>query len=439
MKTVLPALFLISLLAGPIAAHAMAQPIFGMQAASISAGLTRFSGFNAGSLSPGSTITNFEAPVPISGTVSNLQVSVGTAPGAGTSHTFSLIVNGVADSNFTCTIADTNTTCSDTTHSVAVSAGDRLAWRDVTTAGTVTADVNLLAKFEGSTDGEALISGTMSTTMNANSTAYMPIFGSGSTTTPDHASTTMPTSGTMDNMYIELSGAPTAGKSYAFTLYKNGAATSITCTISDTNENCTDLSATTGHTASFGAGDSIYLQEVPTGTPTARTAKWGFRFRPTTNGESPTFLRLISFSNVTRWEILQGGGVRNLTEEPTQSIAPLAFALKNLYFANIYAGPDVSESRTITFRNGGVSTSLSTTVNSSTLYALDADSANVSAGDLIAYQMDVNGTPPTSNTLYYAGATVYVAPSAPPASTNSFYRFYMMSKLLLQSGKLILN
>lgn len=59
------------------------------------------------------------------------------------------------------------------------------------------------------------------------------------------------------------SGAPTAGKSYIFTLYKNEAATGITCTIADANITCAD----NVDTVSVVAGDRLTFNMTNAGAP----------------------------------------------------------------------------------------------------------------------------------------------------------------------------
>ena len=73
------------------------------------------------------------------GTLSKLIVDLDTAPGAGTSRTFTVRINEV-DSALAVTISDTNTLSSEDIDTVAVAAGDRIElWH--TSAGAVAASV----------------------------------------------------------------------------------------------------------------------------------------------------------------------------------------------------------------------------------------------------------------------------------------------------------
>lgn len=104
------------------------------------AGTTVLGGSAAGqTLTPGTPFYFFPAgsvlftasnvasePVPTAGHASHLFVSMTSAPGSGETYTFTLIHNGVA-SSLAATVSGTATSASDTTDSVALSAGDMIA------------------------------------------------------------------------------------------------------------------------------------------------------------------------------------------------------------------------------------------------------------------------------------------------------------------------
>jgi hypothetical protein len=76
---------------------------------------------------------------PQNGKVSNIQAAMSPAPGSGNSVVFTLRVNGVSESP-TCTISNSATTCSDTTDTFLILAGQRVDWQIVpsTALGTTT-------------------------------------------------------------------------------------------------------------------------------------------------------------------------------------------------------------------------------------------------------------------------------------------------------------
>jgi hypothetical protein len=71
--------------------------------------------------------------LPIAGSISSFYVRLSGNPNAGRSYSFVVRING-ADTALACTIADAATSCSDTTHSVAVTAGSLIAIHAVGTA-----------------------------------------------------------------------------------------------------------------------------------------------------------------------------------------------------------------------------------------------------------------------------------------------------------------
>ena len=68
--------------------------------------------------------------------------------------------------------------------------------------------------------------------------------------------------GTLKNMYANSSGAPGAGQSFAYTLFKNGVAQTLTCTISDPDTAAND----TTNTVTVASGDKITIRCVTSAT-----------------------------------------------------------------------------------------------------------------------------------------------------------------------------
>jgi len=84
--------------------------------------------------------------IPISGDVSKLYVTVGAAPGAGNSYSFTMRKNG-ADTSLGCVVANAATTCADTTNSVAFEAGELISLKATPDAFFSTHTVRWTAKF----------------------------------------------------------------------------------------------------------------------------------------------------------------------------------------------------------------------------------------------------------------------------------------------------
>lgn len=77
--------------------------------------------------------SNRSVPAAFGGTLKNLQIVLATAPGTGNTATFTAYVNG-SSTGLTCQVANSATTCADTTDSATFTAGQSLAVQEVTSA-----------------------------------------------------------------------------------------------------------------------------------------------------------------------------------------------------------------------------------------------------------------------------------------------------------------
>ena len=80
--------------------------------------------------------------------------------------------------------------------------------------------------------------------------------------------------GTLANLKIFLSVNPGGGKSWTITVRKNGASTTVTCTVSNPNTTCSDST----HTTAFAAGDLLDVLIVGSGTPVTARMTWVANF-----------------------------------------------------------------------------------------------------------------------------------------------------------------
>jgi hypothetical protein len=114
-------------------------------------------------------------------------------------------------------------------------------------------------------------------------TAYYDLLGGalGSSGTASANYAICPCDGTFGNFHIRLSAAPGSGKSYTFTVRKNGSDTAMVVTIAD--------SATEGTysgTISVAEFDYFNLKVVASGSPAAATWWYDFEFTSDNEGES---------------------------------------------------------------------------------------------------------------------------------------------------------
>ena len=92
---------------------------------------------------------------------------------------------------------------------------------------------------------------------------YGPLIDQDPAGTEAVAQQVFPVGGSLSNLNVRLTGSPSAGDSYVFTLRVNGAGTEQTCTVAGTATSCTDG---TGNLA-VPAGGLVSIQVTETGTP----------------------------------------------------------------------------------------------------------------------------------------------------------------------------
>jgi hypothetical protein len=94
------------------------------------------------------------------------------------------------------------------------------------------------------------------------------------TTSAGEAASPIPAAGTVAGFRARLSAVP-AGP-VVFTLYVNGAATGVTCTVASPATTCTDAT----HTAAVGVGDTVAVS-ITNGSGLLRHVRWSARLDTT--------------------------------------------------------------------------------------------------------------------------------------------------------------
>jgi hypothetical protein len=219
------------------------------------------------------TESNVSSVVPTGGTFKNLHILASAAPGAGTDRAFTLMVNGAA-SALTCALGASGTTASDTTNTVAVSAGDVVSLRSSVTGTPTAANVAWACSFDPTTDGESFLLYGDADTISSTSTEYEQPLGRGNNAwgTTEANGNIILAATTIKALYALLSGSPGgSGKSYTFTLRKNAADTTATVAIANTST----ANNTTGLSVAVADDDKVALKAEPGGIPTVRSARVG--------------------------------------------------------------------------------------------------------------------------------------------------------------------
>ena len=120
-----------------------------------------------------------------------------------------------------------------------------------------------------------VIGGKGNDTPSESDTEYTPLTGTSWETNEAIQKIIFQVAGTLKNFKVKMGGDPGAGKSYVFTIRKNGVSTDIVVTIADTATEGEDST----HTVSVAKGDELGIMCVPSGTPTIRFVFWGIEFK----------------------------------------------------------------------------------------------------------------------------------------------------------------
>jgi hypothetical protein len=315
----------------------------------------------------GATEANEQTIWPCAGTFANLIVNLDGAPGTGGSGkgwTFTLRKNGV-DTALTVTIMETATTARDITNSVTVAAGDLMSLIGVPISSPASpGSQGMLTNLEFSSTNTGESGYGMSTSnLSASATVWNGVFAqwTWATTSGVEKQNVVAAAGVIDKLYVRLTGSPGGvGKTYTFNLYKNsvkqdGTGGTVDTTVAITN------AATSGNATfslSLSPGDTIYLECVPTGTPTLRAAGASVKFTATTDGQSQMCgwhsANLNTVNTAYTLPQSYGGAGNWSTSEVTVKGAVTSFTLSGLRVV-LTGDPGAGKTYTISMRRNAAS------------------------------------------------------------------------------------
>lgn len=348
--------------------------------------------------------------VPHALTLSKLYMRVNVAPGSGKSWTYTIYKNG-SPTALTVTISDTALTGVDNGNSVSFAAGDRISLEQVPSGTPASSGMVTWTIQQEATDLQACLFGRADNLSNSANRFSLPTY-----TTWDAAANgaPMPTAGVFKNLYIALGAAPGAGKSYTFELYKNGVATGVQVVIADAATSGSD----TGNTASFSAGDTVYIQCTPAGTPTATTATGAISFDPTVDGQSIWLSRLNAPSNsATGYNGPLGPGMGGWSAtESTRNLLIEDCTVKNLYIA-LTSAPGAGTSIAFNLRKNSGSAGLSVTIADTNTSGDNAADVPYAQSDTISLESVPTSTPTTS--VLVTGIMLFIGDFNQPASDTA--------------------
>lgn len=198
------------------------------------------------------------------GTLSLLNLTLSGTPGSGQSYAATLELNG-ADSALVATVADTNTTNTDATHSINVLPGDVVSLK-ITPTGTPTArSPKWCMVFTPTTNGESIFgygSNAAPSNTAANYEQPLGVGGAGWASTESSRNNLIPGGFTLKRLYVSAATAPGGSASYTYTMRASGVNTLLTTTMTG--------SATTANVnadVDISQGQQMTIGVVPATTP----------------------------------------------------------------------------------------------------------------------------------------------------------------------------
>ena len=402
----------------------MEQVVFGGSPDTLNSGATEYAFPNGGEAGWYGTETYRAQGVSAAGVMKNLYVELSAAPGAGAgdAYTFTLMVNGVA-SALTCTITQPATSGNDTTHEVALAAGDRISLRATpvsTPSATPSAQWSMM--FEGTTSKESNFFtglGIEKTYANSYGRAFAGHIGD-FVNSSAVGQQVIPTSGTIKNMYVGLSADPgTAPDAYRITLMKNGVDTTLTVTITADDTTGND----TTHTVAVVAGDTVSLHGEALNTPNNSPQCWvGMTFLADVDGESLVLGASADAldTSTTEYQLITGSfnnvgtnvQVWATPETVRQSLGQVC-VLRKLYMkmsGSPYKNSETEDKYTFTLRQNAGDTTLVVAIVGNNTTGSDTDhSVTIAAGDNLSLQSVPSSTPTARGVAW--GMVCYIAPS----------------------------
>ena len=217
---------------------------------------------------------------PTAGTLKNLYVKLDTAPGAGTSRTFTY---GTVD----CTISNTDTTCNSAADTQAVTAGQKYGLVTTLTGTPAATEAQWGIVFVPTTSGEFIFLRTSDNSLDTSATEYTPVTNTGDwefdATEASHYMSAYAM--TIKNMYFELETDPgVSGDKYDFTFRVNGGDSSPALSASCDGVTTCNASAT----VTLSTNDLIDIKVVPTSAPAIGSVLIGVTgyIAPTSSGRT---------------------------------------------------------------------------------------------------------------------------------------------------------
>src|SRR3990167_7522371 len=227
--------------------------------------------------------------------------------------------------------------------------------------------------------------------------SYTAPWNGGNTSGGIWAGDLLPAQGTLSNLYVEVGTASGAGKSWTFTVYKNGSSTGLTCAISGASAvQCSD----TTNTVTTVDGDTVNILIQPSNSPANTDMVWSAQYDTGVANES-----IIGSASC---DGLSTGGLTYIpphgylqygsnTEGDVELVIPTGGTIGQL-FGKMSGAPGTGKSWTIVVRiNEADSTSTCVISDAATTCQDVSHTSAVSAGGRVSCSITSTGGPTSGN------------------------------------------
>ena len=295
--------------------------------------------------------------MPIACTLSNLYIQLENTAGGTATRTFTIRKN-TANSSVSVAMTALMLTGSDLTNTAVFSVGDFFTFSQVPATTPAASGYRYAYQLRPTTEGETALFGQSTVSVTSASVTYTPLHGGGNSATEAGMEMVVAANGSINNLFIRLSGGTGAGKAYAFTVRQNGVSTAVT-----TSLNNVSAGNNTANSIYVQSGDTICLQITPSSSPNSRFVGASVRFIPNVVGQflfgASVYSPSTSATNYT-W-VSAGSGLFNATETTRMNLA--GAMTTQAIFIKMTTAPGGVASYAFTLRENQVSTGLSVTVS----------------------------------------------------------------------------
>lgn len=240
-----------------------AESVFaGVTEDDLNATTTEYNAFY-GRVAWGISETSRKTMISTGGTIKKLYVSLTGTADTAKSYVFTVYKNG-SSTSLTCTVSGaSDTTCSDTSNSFSVAAGDYITIQSAPSGTPTVRDAKWSVVFQATTAGEFVIPTIYTPSSNSAVTYWSHGGTSGGTSTSNNSRTSIYSGFTQKNQYVLLDTAPGGSGSWVFS-NENGTGSNVIISSDSTTGNATG-------DVTWSDSESAELTTTPTSTPTIST------------------------------------------------------------------------------------------------------------------------------------------------------------------------